>query len=323
MTGVVLVRAIAWAIGLILLMSFNALFLIYYERKVLGHIHLRPGPLHTGWHGILQTAADGLKMMIKEDVIPGRANRLFFWIAPAIVVVPAYLSYVTLPFQPGFAMAELGLGVFFIFAVVAVMPIGFTLAGWASHNKYSLLGALRSAAQQISYEVPMLLSVLGVVVMAGSLKFTEIVEQQKYVWYVFKQPLGFAILFITLLAEMNRTPFDMPEAESELVAGYHTEYSGMKFGLFMVAEYSALFVAGMITSLLFLGGWNMPFLPASFVWVLLKTYLIAAVVIWVRGTLPRIRVDMMMELGWKYLIPLSLANLLLAGVLSAIWPKYF
>ncbi|MHB0976832.1 MAG: NADH-quinone oxidoreductase subunit NuoH [Candidatus Aquicultorales bacterium] len=314
---------LGWALGLLGFMALNAFFIIYLERKLLGHIHRRYGPMHTGPHGALQMIADGLKMILKEDVIPGAANKLFFWLAPIVVVVPAYLVYMTLPFQNGLAMADLGLGVFFVFAVTAMMPIGFTLAGWASHNKYSLLGALRAAAQQISYEVPLLLSVLGVVMMAGSMQFSEIVEKQQYVWYAFKQPLGFVLLVVAALAEANRTPFDMPEAGSELVAGYQTEFSGMKWGLFMLAEYSSLLVSGLLVSLLFLGGWNMPFLPDSFVWLLLKAYLFIFFVIWVRGTLPRIRVDIMMELGWKIMIPVGLANLMLAGLLSALWPQYF
>lgn len=316
-------RALLWALGLLIFMALNAFFIIYLERKLLGHIHMRYGPMHTGPHGALQMIADGLKMILKEDIMPAKANKLFFWLAPGIVVVPAYLAYLTLPLQKGAAMADLGLGVFFVFAVMAVMPIGFTLAGWASHNKYSLLGALRAAAQQISYEVPLLLSVLGVVMMAGSMRFSEIVEKQHYVWYAFKQPIGFLLFFVAALAEMNRTPFDMPEAGSELVAGYQTEFSGMKWGLFMLAEYSAMLVSGLLVALLFLGGWTMPFLPSSFVWLLLKAYLIVAIIIWVRGTLPRIRVDMMMELGWKIMIPVGLANLMLTGLLAALWPQYF
>lgn len=315
--------ALLWGVGLFLFLSLNAFFLIYYERKVLGHIALRPGPLHTGPHGILQTIADAIKMLTKEDIIPSTANKLFFWLAPAIVLIPAYLAYIAIPFQKGFGMADLSLGLFFIFSMGALMPIGFTLAGWASHNKYALLGALRSAAQQISYEVPMLLSVLGVVMMTGTMNLTDIVEKQQYVWFIFKQPIGFLVLFIAMLAEMNRTPFDEPEAESELVGGYHTEYTGMKFGIFMLGEYGSLLISALLLSLIFLGGWHMPFLPSSFVWLLVKTYLMITVVFWIRGTLPRFRVDVMMELGWKFLILIALGNLMLAGLLSVIWPQYF
>ncbi|MCL5292136.1 MAG: NADH-quinone oxidoreductase subunit H, partial [Actinobacteria bacterium] len=253
MTLMVFLKDLLIAVGLLLFMTLNAFAWIFGERKLLGHIHLRYGPMHTGPHGAFQMIADAIKMMAKEDVIPGSADKLFFILAPMIVVVPAYVVYLTLPFQNGAALADLGLGVFFVFAVTAIIPIGLTLAGWASHNKYSLLGALRAAAQQISYEVPLLLSVLGVVMMAGSMQFSRIVEMQHNVWFAFKQPIGFLLFFVAALAEANRTPFDMPEAGSELVAGYQTEFSGMKWGLFMLAEYSSLVVSGLVISLLFLG----------------------------------------------------------------------
>lgn len=316
-------RALVWLVGLLALMGVNTLMFVWWERKFIARIHRRHGPLHHGWHGLLQLPADGLKMLTKESTRPLAADRMFFSLAPAMVVVPTYVAYVALPFGPGAALVDMRHGLFFVFAFQALLPVGFTVAGWASANKYSLLGALRSSAQQISYEVPMLLGALSVVVMAGSLRLTDIVSAQHAVWYVFKQPVGFVLTCVAMIAEMNRTPFDMPEAESELVAGYNVEYSGMRYGLFMMAEYSVMFVGTMLVSMLYLGGWNLPFLPASPLWLLLKVWLLVTALIWVRGTLPRVRVDILMETSWKVLIPIGFANLLLIGLLTTIWPRVF
>jgi NADH-quinone oxidoreductase subunit H len=203
-----------------------------------------------------------------------------------------------------------------------IMPFGFTLIGWAGNNKWSLIGGLRAAAQLISYEIPMLLAALGVVMAVGSTRLTDIVDAQAPVWFAVKQPIGFVVFLITAMAEMNRTPFDLPEAESELVAGYHTEYSGMKFGFVMMAEYTAMLVGSWLLVLLYLGGWHMPFLPPSPVWLIAKVYILQTVIVWFRGTYPRFRVATLMEMSWRYLIPIALGNLVLVGVIALLWPAF-
>jgi NADH-quinone oxidoreductase subunit H len=314
-------------LGLLAFMGFNGLFMDWWERKLIGHIHVRPGPMHTGWHGALQPLADVVKMLSKEDIVPDRADRLFFWMGPVIAIVPAFLAMAVLPLAPGFALADIGHGLFFVFAMQTIMPFGYTMIGWSGHNKWSLVGSLRSAAQLISYEIPMLIAALGVVMLAGTARLTDIVEKQATIWYAFKQPIGFAVFFITALAEMNRTPFDMPEAESELVAGIHTEYSGMKWGLVMIAEYTAMLVGSLMIVLLYLGGWNAPFMAATPAWlgaltIVVKLFLVQSFIVWIRGTYPRMRMDRTMEMGWKYLIPIALGNLVLVGVLAMVFPKF-
>ncbi len=306
------------SIFLLLFVLVNALFLVWLERKILGHIQVRLGPMRVGSHGLLQTIADALKLLIKEDIIPLKADRRLFIVAPFIVFIPAFIVYLVIPFSKTLIVKNLDIGIFYIFAIAALFPIGIVIAGWASNNKYSLLGGMRAAAQQISYEVPMLLSVLGVVMVAGTLSTISIIEAQKNVWFILLQPLGFLIYAITMVAELNRIPFDMPEAESELVAGFNVEYSGMRWALFFLAEYSNMFLVSAIAVILFLGGWQGPFLP-PLVWFLIKTYLLVLFIIWVRGTLPRIRVDQLMDLGWKILLPLSLLNIGLTGLYLILW----
>ncbi len=296
----------------LVLSLLNVLLITWIERKVLGRVQLRYGPMVTGFHGLLLPIADAAKLIFKEDIVPEEADRLIFWVAPAIVFIPSFVLYMFIPFSPTIMAWPYDMGLFFLLAVAAMFPMGFTLAGWASHNKYSLLGALRAAAQQISYEVPMLLAALGVALLAGSVRFTDIVAAQKNLWFIVTQPLSFLIFAAAVLVELNRTPFDMPEAESELVAGYHVEYGGMKFALFFLTEYSNLFVMSGVAVLLFLGGWNGPFLP-PLLWFVIKTYAVVATFSWVRGSLPRMRVDQLMEFSWRVLLPVGLLNLLLTG----------
>jgi len=322
MSGHQFLVALVWVLALLVVMALNIIFMDWYERKLIGHIHLRPGPMHTGWHGLLQPFADMLKMLGKEDIVPTGADKLFFWIGPMVVVVPLFLALTVLPVAPGAALADINHGLFFVFAMQTIVPFGITLIGWAGHNKWSLVGSLRAAAQLITYEIPMLIAALGVVMLAGSTRLTDIVQHQTVWWYALKLPIGFAIFFVTGLAEMNRTPFDLPEAESELVAGYHTEYSGMKFGFAMMSEYNSMLVGSWLLVLLFLGGWNLWPLPPSPLWVVLKVYLVQSFIVWIRGTYPRMRLDDMMEMSWKYLIPAGLANLLLVGVLGTVFPKF-
>ncbi|RJQ54459.1 MAG: NADH-quinone oxidoreductase subunit NuoH [Actinobacteria bacterium] len=302
------------ALAALVAMLGNVLVLIWYEQKVLAHIQIRMGPMRTGFHGMAQPLADALKVMTKEDIQPAKVDKWLFNLAPIVVFVPAYLLYLAVPATSQLVGHNFDLSLFYVFAVAALFPIGILMAGWSSNNKYSLLGGLRAAAQQISYEVPMLLSVLGVVMLSGTLSIVEIVEAQARAPYVLYQPVAFLLFLTTLCAELNRTPFDMPEAESELVAGYQTEYSGMKFALFMLAEYANLFVLSALAAALFLGGWNGPVLPPV-VWFFVKTYFIITLIIWIRGSLPRVRVDQLMDLGWKILLPLGLLNILYTGVL--------
>lgn len=292
----------------------NVMVIIYMERKVLADIQVRLGPMRVGWHGILQLIADFIKLVTKEDIIPTKADKLLFIMAPIMVFVPSFLLYLTIPLTEKLVVRDLDIGIFYVFAVAGIFPVGLIIAGWSSFNKYSLLGGLRAAAQQISYEVPLLLSLIGAVMLSGSLSLVSIVNAQKSLWYIFLQPFGFLFYLTVAIAELNRTPFDIPEAESELVAGYMTEYSGMRFAFFFLVEYSNLFIVSAVATLVFLGGWLGPILP-PLVWFLLKTYLVVFLIIWLRGTLPRIRVDQLMDLAWKILLPLTLANIMLTGLL--------
>lgn len=316
MTASTLILQLLGVLGLIVALGVNVIVIDWWERKFAGHVQMRPGPMHTGFHGLLQPIADMIKFITKEDTVPDRVDKLFFWVAPMIAVVPAILAMAVLPLTSGFVLADMQHGFFFVFAMQTIMPFGYTLIGWASRNKLSLIGGLRSAAQLISYEIPMLLSALAVIVVAGSARLTDIVNAQAQVWYVFKMPLAFVIFMTTAVAEMNRAPFDMTEAESELVAGIHTEYSGIKFGLVMMAEYTAMFVGSWVITLVFLGGWNMWPLPASWIWVVVKIYAVQTFICWLRWTWVRLRMDSIMSLSWKYLIPAALANLIVVGVLA-------
>lgn len=303
----------AGIVALVVVVLLNAVVVMWVERKLLGHIQSRLGPMRTGFHGVLQPFADALKLLGKEDLVPEGADRAIFLIAPLIAFTPSILVYSAMPWVADIAGTSLDVGVFMLFAIAAVFPVGILVAGWASHSKYALIGGFRSAAQQISYEVPMILAVMGVVMLGETMKLSGIVEAQAGLWNVVTQPFAFLIFFICMLAELNRVPFDMPEAESELVAGFSTEYSSMRFALFFVAEYINVFTWSLITALLFLGGWGGPVLP-GIVWLLLKTYAVVCVIIWMRGTFPRVRVDQLMEIGWKLLIPASLLNVLLTAI---------
>jgi NADH-quinone oxidoreductase subunit H len=288
----------------------NTVVVMWCERKWAGHLQSRRGPMRTGWHGVLQPFADALKMLGKEDFVPAGADRRMFLLAPVLAYAPSIVIYCGTPWIAGFVGYSFDVGIFMVFAVAALFPVAILLAGWASHNKYALMGGFRSAAQQISYEVPMILAVLGVIMLAGSMNLSRIVEAQSQVWNAVTQPFAFLLFFIGMLAELNRTPFDLPEAESELVAGYMTEYSGMRFAMFFLAEYTNMFTWSLFASLLFLGGWGGPG-PAllGVVWLTLKTYAVVFMVVWVRWALPRLRVDQLMSFSWKVLIPASLLNM--------------
>jgi len=301
-------------LGLIFLMVSAAL-LTWIERRLLGFLQDRPGPNRVGPSGVLQVAADGIKLLFKQDWIPPFADPGIFVLAPAISMVTVMLAIAVIPATPVVGIiGNLNVGLLFFLAMSGLGVYSAVLAGWSSNNKYSLLGGMRAAAQMVSYEVFMGLALVGVVMLAGSFNLTTIVHNQLRLWYVVPQFIGFVIFFIGGVAETHRLPFDLPEGESELGAGFHTEYSGMKFGMFFVAEYIGILLVSAMTTVLFLGGWYGPFLP-PFVWFGLKTGFFVCFFILLRAALPRPRYDQFMAFGWKLLLPLTLLNILITGAL--------
>lgn len=292
------------------------MYLTWLERKVVGRIQNRFGPNRVGIFGLLQPIADGIKMLTKEDIVPQPADRATHFLAPVIVVIPALLVFAVLPFGRGMTAANLNVGLLFFLAVSTLSTFAIFMGSWGSRNKFSILGGMRAVAQMISYEIPMVLSVVPVILVTGTLSTVEIVEAQAGgKWFLFT-PWGLAaclIFFLCGVAEVNRTPFDIAEGESEIIAGFHTEYSGMKFALFYMAEFMGAFAVSGLTVTLFLGGWEGPWLPSWF-WFLFKSYLFVLVMIWFRGTLPRLRVDQLMGLAWKVLLPFTLVNIFVAAL---------
>ena len=347
--------------AIVLFLSGAIAYLTLLERKVIAHIQVRLGPMRVGWHGLLQPIADGLKFILKEDIVPSRSDALLFTLAPIFTMIPAFVVFAVVPFGPpdmlegplrsvltlvlepaavesvvtsaiasGGFVTDINIGVLFILSLSSVGILGIILGGWASNSKYPLLGALRSTAQMISYEVALGFSIIGVLLVAGSLSLVEIVQNQEesQLWYIFVQPVAFVLFFICAMAETNRLPFDLPEAETELVGGFHTEYSGFRFSLFFLAEYANMITVSAVGVTLFWGGWLRPFpnvewlsfldfIP-SVLWFLIKVFVFLYIFIWVRGTIPRYRFDQLMHYGWKVFLPLALANVLVsAGVLLA------
>lgn len=324
-----------------------ALFAVYLERKVSAHMQDRLGPMRTGWHGWAQTIADILKLIQKEDITPTKADKPLFNIAPVLTFTGSYLAFAAIPFSSAYIGSSIDLGLIFIVAVSSLVVAGILMAGWSSNNKYSLLGAMRSAAQIISYEIPTVVVVLTLLVVTGTLNLYTLSENQTNItkWILFGgygegwqkfviipfMFIGMIIIFISTLAEVNRTPFDIPEAESELVAGFHTEYTGMKFAMFFLAEYANMFAVSILVATLFLGGYQSPFgylgnllgiswlVPIEqFFWFTVKGMFFVFVQMWLRWTLPRLRVDQLMDICWKYLIPISIANFLIVAFLMAL-----
>lgn len=332
----ILVYVVMGAVPLLLVLPY-ALFAVWWERKVSAHMQDRLGPMRVGgWHGWAQTIADIVKLIQKEDIVPSAADKKLHFIAPFAVFVGSYVAFAVIPFSSAYIGSNINVGVFYVIAVSSIVVIGLLMAGWSSNNKWSLFGAMRSAAQMISYEIPTALAILCVIMISQTMNLQEIANQQKgwfWNWYLFGGPtfgmqkiflaicmiIVFVILFVASLAETNRTPFDIPEAESELVAGYHTEYSGMKFALFFLAEYANMFAVSAIASTLFLGGWNSPFgdfLSGPFwglFWFVMKGMFFVTIQMWLRWTLPRLRVDQLMYVSWKVLTPFAFICMIIIG----------
>ena len=327
----------------------GVLVTVWLERKISAAVQQRIGPEYAGPLGVLQPLADGLKLLVKEDIIPARADSLLFTIGPVLVVVPVILSWLIVPFGQNLLVSNVGIGIFLWISLSSIQPIGLLMSGYASNNKYSLLGGLRAAAQSISYEIPLALAVLAIAMMSNSLSTIDIVNQQTGAgllsWNIWRQPVGFLIFWICALAECERLPFDLPEAEEELVAGYQTEYAGMKFALFYLGSYINLVLSALLVSVLYLGGWGFP-IPVEWlagwlgqsvdaplvqvitgtvgiVMTVLKAYLLVFFAILLRWTTPRVRIDQLLNLGWKFLLPLALVNLLVTAALKLAFPVAF
>lgn len=334
---------------MLIVATVGVLVAVWLERKISAAVQQRIGPEYIGPLGILAPLADGLKLIFKEDVLPANTDRWLFTLGPAVVVIPVFLSYIIVPFGQNLLISNLAMGVFLWIALSSIAPIGLLMSGYASNNKYSLLGGLRAAAQSISYEIPLALAVLAVAMMSNGLGTVEIVEQQSEYgilsWNVWRQPIGFLIFWIAALAECERLPFDLPEAEEELVAGYQTEYAGMKFALFYLGAYVNLVLSALLVSVLYFGGWsfpipletianllgipeNNPFLQIAFAvlgitMTLIKAYFFVFLAILLRWTVPRVRIDQLLDLGWKFLLPVGLVNLLLTAGLKLAFPVAF
>ncbi|ALC15062.1 NADH dehydrogenase subunit H [Desulfuromonas soudanensis] len=309
----------------------------WVERKVIGHMQTRLGPMETGWHGLLQPIADGLKLFFKEDIIPSEASKVSFILAPMMILVPAFITVAVIPFGPDIVVGgyvipmqitDLNVGMLYILAMAGLGVYGIVLAGWASNSKYSLLGGLRSSAQMVSYELAAGMAIVAVFMLSETLSLKGIVAAQMQEfpiaalsflpnWYIFSQPLAFCLFVICGMAEINRTPFDLPEAETELVSGFCTEYSSMKYALFFMAEYANMVVIAAIAATLFLGGWDGPF--PGVINILIKIFGFMFFFIWVRATVPRVRYDQLMYMGWKIFLPLALANIVITGAVVVFW----
>ncbi|MBM4283831.1 MAG: NADH-quinone oxidoreductase subunit NuoH [Deltaproteobacteria bacterium] len=317
MLGADVARMVVGLIAIIALVSVNALFLIWMERKVAAHMQLRPGPMEVGWHGAVQTVADAVKLMGKELITPTDVDRPVYHLAPIVIFLPVLLSFLVIPFSQTLIIRDMNVGVLLILAFASLTVLAILMAGWASNNKYSVLGAIRSVAQTVAYEIPLLITLMSPILMVGSFSLADIVAAQERYWFVLTQPLAFILYIVCATAETNRAPFDLPEAESELVAGFHTEYSGMKFGLFFLAEYTNMFIVSALATIFFLGGWRGPFLPGIF-WFLIKVYAIIFLLMWFRWTFPRVRFDQLITFAWKILIPLAFANLLITALIMKL-----
>jgi NADH-quinone oxidoreductase subunit H len=310
-----------WLVFSVIIVIFVLVIVIgfvFMERRVIGFMQARRGPNRTGPFGSLQLIADGIKGMLKEDIIPDKADKLIFWLAPIVAFFPVFLIFAVVPFQNGAWLADLNVGILYILAISSITTIGIFMAGWGSNNKYSMISAMRVVASVVSYEIPVVISIAGVIILAGSMSLNDIVLKQN-IPFILLQPLGFLLFLMGACAEINRSPFDLLEADSEIVAGYHTDYSGMKYLAFMIAEYSEGLAISAVIATVFLSGWKGPVLP-PWLWLLIKIFIVFFVMIWLRGTLPRLRIDQLMALAWKFLLPLSLINLFITAIEVVRWP---
>ena len=312
-----LIATAVWALVAILFILVNLIILVWMERKLGAFFQMRRGPNRLGPAGFLQFPVDIVKVLGKEDIIPAAADKPIFKIASICAFVTTICAFAVIPFAKGMVLEDLNIGIFYFIAIGSTATLSLLMAGISSNNKYSFIGGMRSVAQMISYEIPMAFSLLGVVMMAGSLRLTDIVEAQQNMWFVIPQAIAFIIYFVATIAETNRGPFDLAEGEQELVAGYFTEYSGIRWAVFFIAEYGNLVAVASIATIMFLGGWNAPFgltfLP-PFLWFMIKVYCMIFMFMWVRWTFPRIRIDHLMHFGWKFLIPVSIANIMITGI---------
>lgn len=334
-------------VGIIILLIFifvTIIIFIYFERRLLGRFQIRLGPNRLGPEGIFQPIATAAKVLLKEDVVPFKADKVVHWLAPIVVFTPIVMIFAVVPIHKDAILVDLNVGIVYIIAISSISAVGIYMAGWGSNNKYSMLGAMRTVAQMVSYELPVVISLLGVVLAVGSLSMNQIVDAQS-IPFILMQPLGFLIFFLGCVAEMNRSPFDLLEADSEIVAGYHTEYSGMKFAMFYLGEYGHALAYSCIIATLFLSGWRGPLLP-PFIWLVIKVFAVFFFIVWMRSTLPRLRIDQLMAFAWKGLLPMAVINMFIiaaevlwlpetmpwliiiinficAGILVLLWSKLF
>jgi NADH-quinone oxidoreductase subunit H len=321
------------ALILIIVLLTGFAYLSYVERKLVARFQVRYGPNRAGPMGLLQPLADALKMLFKEEVIPGRVDRIFYLLAPALVVIPALVIWAVIPisnasftiagYEITWYLTDINVGLLYVLAIAGLGTYGIVLAGWSSNNKYSLLGALRTTSQMLSYELPMGAALISLLVISGSLSLVDIVNAQQRLWFIVLQPIGFLVYFIAALAEANRTPFDLPETENELVSGFVTEYGGMKFALFFMGEYINMITVSALATTFFLGGWWGPFVEQvpilGVVYFTLKVAFVIFVIIWIRASLPRVRFDQLIRFCWKFLLPLALVNLVVTATVVALW----
>ncbi len=325
------IYVVGGAAALLVFLSVMVLVLTWLERKALARIQMRMGPMRVGFHGALQPIADAMKLVSKEDILPSWADRRVYWLAPLAVFIPAFLLWVTIPVARDLVLANLDLGLFYIVAISVLSVMGLVMAGWSSANKYAMLGGLRAAGQLVSYEIPFIMAIIAVAMLAQTLNLRNIVEAQSDFAFILILPLSLFLFLTAGLAELGRTPFDIHHAESEVVGGPFVEYSGAHWAVFFLAEYINTFTIAALTALLFLGGWGWPTMPfegmlhsaLSVLWFMLKTYAVILVIFWIRGTYPRLRIDQLMAFGWKLLVPLSFINIVLVGVVLFYgWPLW-
>jgi len=310
-----------WIIFSVVIIAFVLIFVIgfiWFERRAMARMQARLGPNRAGPFGLLQPVADAIKVLMKEDIIPACVDKPVYWLAPIVAFVPVLMIFAVIPFDNGAVLVDLNIGILYIVAISSISSLGIFMAGWSSDNKYTILGAMRDIASLVSYEIPVVLALAGVVLLSGSMSINQIIQSQN-IPFILLQPLGFIIFFMAGSAEINRAPFDLLEADSEIVAGFHTEYSGMKFALFYLVEYAEALALSAIITTVFLAGWRGPFLP-PWLWFLIKVVAVFFFIVWVRTTVPRVRIDQMMALAWKFLLPLALINLIVTALQVLFWP---